>query len=293
MDIFFALLAGLLFAIGMVVTRIVLDITGAKNEYGALVTLVAAGLTSLIIAFASSANFGLEATTFRNLIIIGVLAPGLTQITYFISVKRIGPARAGIFVGLGPIWAVIGGFIFTDVSLNAALIIGVSLGFAAGALLGGESTAAKLSLAGILAGLYTGLGFGARDVVSNHLLDDVENLNSALTSTVLWLAGVPLVIVYVLATQLKAPNKKRGSTKLKNIAYLCIPGVLQGAGLTAILQGFKEGRLEIVAPISNSMATVGVVVISAIVLGKGEWNIKVLFSMVMIVVGAVLVGVFG
>lgn len=302
MYILFAVLASLGFALAIIVTRIAIDKTQATNEFGSLVTLIAAGVTSLIIAVIVQADFGVSGSNLRNLVLVGLISPGTTQLSYFIAIRNIGPSRAGIFIGIAPIWSVLGAYIFTGGVINLPIIFGTIVAFIASILLGTDDSKEKFKIIGIIAGLYTGFSFGTRDVVSDSVLS-TDGISSALTSGILWLAGIPLFLAYMAykkfiqgkteilypAAMASIPTKQ----KLKNIWLLSLPGILQGAALTSLLEGFKIGRVEIVAPISNSATTTLTVIMAALILGKTEWNLKVLFSMLMIVFGAVLVGGFG
>ena len=298
MAIFLGLLSGIGWASAIIAVRIAIDRTAISNEAGVFYTLFIAGITGLIIAFITGVNFDFPFSTVRNLIIIGIIAPGLTQLSYFIAIRTIGPSRSGMFLGIAPIWAVLGAYLFTSGKINLAIILGSLIVFAAGFLLVNESFKERLKIIGVIAGLYTGLGFAARDVVSDELVAS-QNLNSAFSAGILWLAGVPIVLLYIgyqkltRAPQQKNPTATKSSFKFSSLGYIAIPGVIQGASLASMLQAFKIGRVEIVAPISNSIATVSTVVLASIFLGSKEWSSKVIISMFLITIGAVLVGIFG
>lgn len=306
--ILLGILAGFGFASGVVMTRVALDKTKSSNELGALVTLVVAGIVGLIIAFITQVEFDFGFNVLRSLIIIGIFAPGLTQLSYFITIRTVGPSRAGILIGLAPIWAVLGSLLFGDAKLNLAIILGTLIAFLAGILLVSESLKGKLPLIGIIAGLYTGLGFGARDVVNDKLLNE-ESINPALASGILWLAGAIPILLYMGYKKFAESRKDETGgvnkvesclsknldlkVRLKNLGYLAIPGVIVGFALPSLFEALKRGRLEIVTPIANSFAVISGVILASIIIGRQEWSTKIIISMLLIAGGAVLVGTLG
>ncbi len=311
MDIFLGAMAGIGWASAIVATRIVISKSKIPDDIGAILSITAAGLTALIIAAFTMADFDFGWSRIDGIFITGIVSPGLSQITYFAAIRHIGPSRAGIVIGTAPVFSVLGAYFFSDGDLNAAIIFGTLVVIMGSALLTLEKTAEKLKFIGIFAGLFTSLSFGARDVVSDKVISD-ENLNSAFSAGILWLAGVPVILVYILARRgalgnllSKRLNFQRNSSSSnqgsgvsgrffkKSYLLIAFPGIIQGASLAMMLEAFKRGRVEIIAPFSNSFAAIGAVLLAFIILGKAEWNFRIGFSMSLVVAGAILVSSLG
>ncbi len=316
MDIFLGAVAGVGWASAIVVTRVVISKSKIPDDIGAILSITAAGCTAMLIAALTLADFDFSWHKIDGIFITGIISPGLSQITYFAAIRHIGPSRAGIIIGTAPVFSVLGAYFFSDGTINAAIIFGTLVVIMGSALLSAEKTTEHFKFAGIFAGLFTSLSFGARDVVSDKVITD-ENLNSAFSAGILWLAGVPVILLYILARrgafgnllpkklnfQRNSGGSNQGSRNRasdpngrffqKSYLLIAFPGIIQGASLAIMLEAFKRGRVEIIAPFSNSFAAIGTVILAFLVLGITEWNFKIGFSMLLVVVGAILVSSLG
>jgi drug/metabolite transporter (DMT)-like permease len=72
------------------------------------------------IATASLVDWG-------NLLFLGVVATGLAFTWYYHGIKAIGPARAGIFINLVPVFAVVLGFLVLGEPIYISLLLGGGL----------------------------------------------------------------------------------------------------------------------------------------------------------------------
>ncbi len=303
--IVFGLVSGVGWASAIVATRIVIKKTDVPDELGAFYSVVVAGLTAFLVAVLTSFGFSdfiFSWSIIGNLVIVGLVSPGLSQLTYFTTIRSIGPSRAGIFIGTAPVFSVLGAVIFSDGRLTTAVGLGTLTVVFGGALMSTEKTTEQLKILGVVTGFTTAFLFGARDVISNDILVD-EGLNSAFVAGLQWLSGGAAILAFILLKRALFAARSSGASSggsavanpffKKSYLLLGIPGFIQGLSLSALLEAFKQGRVEISAPISNSVASILTIVIAFALLGQGEWNRKIGVSMLAVVAGAVAIGVWG
>ena len=86
---------------------------------GTLMLIVPAlthGLTE-DIARASLVDWG-------NILFLGVIATGVAFTWYYAGIRAIGPARAGIFINLVPVFAIAMGYVILDEPVTSSLLSG-------------------------------------------------------------------------------------------------------------------------------------------------------------------------
>jgi drug/metabolite transporter (DMT)-like permease len=85
-----------------------------------------AGTAGLLIPAARQLPDLLDAglPVWLSLVYLGVFGTGLGFVWYYDGVKAIGPTRAGIFINLVPVWAVLIGFLFLEEQILPATLLG-------------------------------------------------------------------------------------------------------------------------------------------------------------------------
>src|SRR3954464_14897460 len=157
----------------------------------AAVTAVVAAIPSLVV----------EDTGWSDLwpfLIVGLIAPGASQLILIMAVRDAGPSRAAILIGTAPLISVGIALTVLDEAFEAWLIAGTVLVVAGGALLARERARPEhFKALGAVLALLCALLFGIRDNVARWAPRDAHP--PALVATALTLTAALLVIaVYVL-----------------------------------------------------------------------------------------------
>ena len=286
MDLLLASIAGIGWAGAVLTTRIAIDRSQIPDELGTFCTIFLAGVTSIILVFVTGSELQLDWSEIDGLAITGFVAPGFSQLSYFAAIRIIGPSRTGVVIGTAPVLAVLGAFLFTDGNLTVAIGIGTLLAVVGGGFLASEHTKDSVKLAGLGLAFFTALSFGSRDVITNEIVDN-GNISPAMSSAVIWMAGLFPIFVYILArperlkTNLKKVNKSYG--------YIALPGIISGLSMTIMLESFQRGDVEILSPLLNAVSSLSLIGAALLILGKSEWSTRVGISVGLVVIGAFLV----
>lgn len=67
---------------------------------------------------------GADLVDWGNILFLGVVATGVAFTWYYGGIKAIGPARAGIFINLVPVFAILMGWLILDEPVTRALLLG-------------------------------------------------------------------------------------------------------------------------------------------------------------------------
>jgi drug/metabolite transporter (DMT)-like permease len=121
--------------LGCVISWVIYSVFGRDTvrELGALQTVtysVVVGTMMLVIAAlatgqAKGFSFGaISPTTFGGLLYLGILGSALAYVLYYDGIQKIGSTRAGAFIALNPLTAVIGGAIFLGERLATPVLVG-------------------------------------------------------------------------------------------------------------------------------------------------------------------------
>ena len=104
----------------------------------AMLIVTAAWTEGLTLPSASLAGWG-------SVVFLGVLTTAVAFVWYYEGVKTIGPARAGVFINLVPVMAVVLGVLLLGESLDAATVVGGAITIAGVFLLNRPSAADRLA----------------------------------------------------------------------------------------------------------------------------------------------------
>ncbi len=251
-----ALASAFLFGAMTVAIKVALG-RGALAEGGSLCTVLAALAVTLPVgAFQGG---GLAGTW--PFVLAGLLAPGLSQLLFTLSVREAGPSRTSVVVGTAPLFSVAIALVFLDEPLEAGLIAGAVLIVAGGLLLVGERDRPEhVRVAGLVLALVATIVFAARDNLVRWLAVDTEVAPGVAAAATLG-AGAALIAAYLLAT--RAPLRA-----FEARAFLPA-GVLFGLSYVCLFEAYYRGLVTVVSPLVATESLWGVV-LSAVVLGRSE-----------------------
>ncbi|MDH3753104.1 MAG: DMT family transporter, partial [Acidimicrobiia bacterium] len=135
--IVFAALAGLCWAVNIVIVRWALDRTHAPALVGATVGIAVATAVAAVVALASGQSPPSSDDAWR-FALVGAIAPGSSQGLFVASIRSIGPARSSVLVGTAPMFSVMLAIALLDESWQALIVAGTLLTVAGSALISWE-----------------------------------------------------------------------------------------------------------------------------------------------------------
>jgi drug/metabolite transporter (DMT)-like permease len=259
---------------------------GIDPDAASLVTTVVGCLVCVVIAAAFGQWGDVPWRDTWPFLVIGTVAPGVTQVLFTRAVGLIGPSRTTIVVGSAPALSAAIAIGFLDEPVHAALVIGTLLVVGGGTMLAWERGGARglLTLGVILAGAGAVL-FAVRDnfVRWAERGNEVPGVVAAVCS----LATASIVIAaFVLA---RGDGVRR--TREAAVPFL-LSGLLYGLAYAFLLTGFDRGRVTVVAPLYGT-ESLWAVVISAVVLRRAEGvGVRLVAASVLVVAGGALIGGF-
>jgi len=281
--------AGMLFAVNATFTRLALDRTRIRTDVAAAVTIVIAASVAAVVAVIGGAQLeDLSWADSRGFFVIGAIAPGIAQSTYYVAIRMAGPSRSTIVLGTVPVWSVVLATIFLNEVWSASVVVGTLLAVVGSILLATEgarkANASRLGLA--LAGL-TALQFAIRDVLARSVTQD-SNLDSSAAAAVT--LGVGAVVLIGVAVGFCGPREFSKGLR-RSMPAMLIPGIAVGLATPALLAAFERSRVGIVSPLVGATQTVGTVLLSGLLIGGSEINKRVILAVGVTLAGGTLIGV--
>jgi drug/metabolite transporter (DMT)-like permease len=248
----------------------------ADARVGAAVTAIVA----FAVAFAA-APFGsgeTEASDLAVFLLIGTLAPGLSQLLFTLAVRDAGAARASVVVGTAPLVTFVLGFGLLDEPFDAVLLAGAALIVAGGMALAWERLRPETFRAvGLLWAVACTVLFASRDTFVRWFSGETAVPSTAGAAATL-LGGAAVLSVISL----------RGRWRP---ALPFVPvGLLFGLSYVFLFEAFYRGRVTVVSPLVATETLWGVA-LSALLIGHRERvGRRLVVSAILIVSGAVLIG---
>jgi drug/metabolite transporter (DMT)-like permease len=239
-------------------------------------------LATLIPAFAIAA----VASTIRHdyggawkFFLAGLIAPGLSQVTFTRAIKEAGAARVSVVAGTAPFAAVIVALVFLHEPFRVPVIIGGVVIVLGGLLLAAEKgRPGHVRTIGLLLGVFATTLFAVRD----NLVRAIHAGASPET------ASVAILLAGVLVSGLWA-RKLPTRVEMRRMAPA---GVLFGLSYLALFEAYFHGRVEIVSPLTAT-ESLWAVWFTSIFLGKSEHvGRRVLIGALFVVAGGVLIGIY-
>ena len=254
-----ALLSAFLFGAMTVVLRFALQ-RSPGAELGALATTVTALAVSLV-ALALRPPGGGDAGGLALFLLVGILAPGGSQLLFTMAVRDAGPSRTSVVVGAAPLISVAIAIVVLGEPIQAALVVGALLVVAGGVLLALErSRPAHYRAIGLAFALAGATLFAIRDNVvrwASHgtAVKPVPGATAAL------LGGSLVILAYVLVLGRRP--------RLQSSLPFVPAGLLFGLSYLSLFQAYYHGRVTVVSPIVATESLWGVL-LAAIFVGRSE-----------------------
>ncbi len=277
-----SLLAGCGWAVNIVLVRWSLDRTSAPPLVGALVGLSTAAILVSALALASSQPFP-DASTIGKFALVGAIAPGSSQGLFVAAIGAIGTSRSSVLVSTNPLVSVLLAMIFLNEDWQVVVIAGTLLTVAGGALISWEPGIGFRQV-GVLLALATAFTFGVRDVVARQFstTSDVSSI---------WSAAIVLISASLVVGAIALVQRRRtiGLDVKAALPEFALSGVAIAIALTALFSALSQGRVGLVAPLSNAAQSLAVVTLGAVVFGARERTNRILIALVLVVIGGALI----
>jgi drug/metabolite transporter (DMT)-like permease len=289
MSVALTCLAGMLFAVNATFTRLALDRTRIRTDVAAVATVVTAATVASVIAIIGGVRLSdLSWADSKGFFVIGIIVPGVAQLTFYAAIRMAGPSRSAIMLGTVPVWSVVLAIIFLDEHWSATVVVGTLLAVAGSILLATEGiTKASVSRLGLLLAALTALQFAIRDVLARSVTQE-SNLDSSTAAAVT--LGVGAVVLIGVAVGTAGPREFSENLR-RSMPAMLIPGVAVGLAMPALLAAFERSRVGIVSPLLGTTQTVGAVLLSGLLIGGTEINKRVVLAVSVTLAGGTLIGV--
>ena len=277
-----AALAGIAWAINIVIVRWALERTKAPALVAATVGVTIAAIVALAVAVST----GQSPPTIEDVgrfALVGAIAPGSSQGLFVAAIGLIGSSRTSVLIGTSPAWSVLLAIVFLDESWQLGIVIGTLLTVVGSALISWEPGMATRRL-GIALALATAVSFAVRDVVARQFNTDSDVSSWWSGAVVLGSAAAVLWVMTVVRDRRTITQGVRSA-----LPDFALSGLMIGIALPVLLEALDRGRVGVVAPLSLAAQNLTVVALGAIVFGATERSGRVLAALVAIVLGAILV----
>ncbi len=289
MSIVLTCLAGMLFAVNATFTRLALNRTRVRTDVAAAATVMTAATVASVIAIIGGVRLSdLSWADSQGFFVIGTIAPGIAQLTFYAAIRMAGPSRSAIMLGTVPVWSVVLAIIFLNEHWSTSVAVGTILAVIGSVLLAAEGpTKASVSRLGLALAVLTALQFAIRDVLARSVTQE-SNLDSSAAAAVT--LGVGAVVLIGVAVGTAGPQRFSKNLR-RSMPAMLIPGVAVGLAMPALLAAFERSRVGIVSPLLGATQTVGAVLLSGLLIGSTEIGKRVVLAVIVTLAGATLIGV--
>ena len=278
-------LAAALFGLLAVTVRLGLR-RGADPEVGGVVILALGTLVAWLAALPSLGRVEWSGGLWV-FFLIGMLVPGASQIIFILAIRDAGPSRASILIGIAPLLSVGLALLVLDEPFRPLLLVATVLVVAGGAVLAGERErpVAYRRVGAALAVLCAVL-FAIRDNAVRRATQDVE-VPALAAAAVSLLGALAVIAAYLLLVR---RDRLRSGLRLAARAFWPA-GVTLGLAYMSLIVAFDRGRVGVVAPL-NATQSLWAIAFAAALLGAAEMiGRRTVLAGVLVVAGAVIVGV--
>lgn len=277
-------LAGALFGLLAVAVRLALR-RGGDPEVGAVVVLGVGAAVAWALALPTVGDVG----AWRELWLffaLGALVPGASQILFILAIRDAGPSRAAILIGVAPLLSVALALLLLDEPFRPLLVVATVLVVAGGTVLVGESgRPAAFRGIGVLFALGCAALFAVRDNAVRWATQDVE-APAVVASAVSLLGAVAVVAAY-----LGVARRARVPSSLGPAAHAFWPaGVTLGLAYVSLIVAFDRGRVSVVAPLNATQSLWAIGFAVAFLRATEAVGRRTVLAGLLVVAGAVLVG---
>lgn len=249
------------------------------GAFATTVTALAVALGALAISPSGAGDGGGLALFF----LVGMLAPGGSQLLFTMAVRDAGPARTSVVVGAAPLISVVIAILLLGEPAQAALIVGALLVVAGGILLAFErSRPAHYRVIGLVFALAGATLFAIRDNVVRWASHGTAV--APIPAAVATLLGGSLVILAYLFVLRRPPGLRR------SLPFVPV-GLLFGLSYLSLFEAYYRGRVTVVSPIVATESLWGVL-LAAIFIGRSEKiGLRLVAGAICIVAGGALIAV--
>ncbi|MBN4059506.1 DMT family transporter [Acidimicrobium ferrooxidans] len=277
-----ALIAGVAWAVNIVIVRWALDRTDGPPLAGAFVGVAVAAVVTTVVAVVAGGS-GPTGENIWQFALTGAIAPGASQGLFVSSIESIGPARSSVLVSTNPVWSVALAIFFLDEGWRVPVLLGTALVVVGGVLISWEPGLGFRHI-GVVLALIVAVTFGVRDVVASQFTNNTD-------LSVWWAASIVLTSasLVVAAIGLVRHRQAFGAAVIGATPSFVWSGVAIAIALTTLFGAFDRSRVGVVAPLSNAAQSVAVVVLGAAVFGAKERTPRILAALVLVIAGGALI----
>lgn len=249
-----------------------------------LVTVSVAVPTVLAVA---SRQFSSPAELW-SFFVLGVIAPAASALLWVRAVQRAGAARASLFLGTTPLWAVIIALAALGEPFELPLTIGCVLIVLGTVFFYRErERPTDFSWVGVPLALGAATLFALRDSGA-RLASEETSAPPFAAATATLLGGALFLCIFIFASRGVPKRVVRPSV---SIAFV-LAGLCHGTATSLLYEALARGRITIVAPLTSTSALWGVTM-AAIVLGRREAiGPRLLLAAACVVAGGAVIGAF-
>jgi drug/metabolite transporter (DMT)-like permease len=284
--VLFAALAGALFGALAVTVRTGLK-RGADPEVGAVVIAGVALAVSAAVAGPSAVVDNVRLGDLWPFLLVGALAPGVSQIFFILAVRDAGPSRTAILIGTTPLMSVAIALVLLGEPFRPLLLVGTALVVAGGAALARERARPEhFRVLGAFLALVCAALFAVRDNVARWAARGTHP-PALVAATVSLLAACVVILAYLLVARRDALR----SHLRPALPAFAAAGVALGLAYDSLLEAFDRGRVSVVAPL-NATQSLWAVLFSALVIGRRSEVIgrRIVLAGLLVVAGGALIG---
>jgi drug/metabolite transporter (DMT)-like permease len=289
--VFLALAAGFFFGASAVAIRSGFLRRPLADPDLASICLVLSGLaipSLLVVATGKSADLG-ELWPF---FVLGAISPAASALLWVRAVQHAGAARASLFLGTTPLWAVLIAIAALGEPFELPLSVGCILIVLGTVVVYREQIRPDDFLwIGIPLALGAAILFALRDNGA-RLASEQTTAPSLAAATATLLGGAVCLAVFVLATRrlAGAPVARLSQTSIP--LDFVVAGLCHGGATALLYEALARGRITVVEPLTSTSALWGVT-LAAVVLGRHEAiGLRLLVAATCVVIGGALIGVY-
>jgi DME family drug/metabolite transporter len=281
--VLFALLSGITFgALNIAMRR---GIDRRHDVAAASVVMSSVALTLTAATTFALHGFALDLRELWPFLLIGLAVPGASQLATVHAIRGAGASRAGILLGMGPLFSAVFAIAAFGEAIHAGLVVGTLLIVAGGVTLAWErERPLDFRLYGVVVALGVAVFFGVRDNVARAVADGVDA--PALAQSTVTIGAAALFLALNLVRQRDADARLRRVF----VGPYVLAGAFTAAAQVTLFEALDRTRVTVVAPLAGT-AVLWTVLFAAFFLGRSELIGRRLVAVALLVVaGSALVG---
>lgn len=218
-------------------------------------------------------------------LLAGVLAPGLSQLMFFLAVRDLGASRTSVVVGTAPLVAVAIALVALDEPARIALLAAAVLVVLGSVALGLEGDRpVEFKRIGALLALASTVLFATRDDVLRWLATGTKAPPLPAAAVAMAGGAATLTGYLLLRRRLRLGELRRAAPRF------LLPGLLFGGSYALLFEAYYRGRVTIVSPLVATESLFAVL-FSILLLRRSEGiGRHVVLGALLVVAGGALIG---